>query len=171
MHRLVQILAFVVSAFLLAACSSATDEHASSHDHDHDHDHDHGSAETSSDGVVRWPELRTVDDLTHRLKATSESGTLEEVLSLTEEWVAAVDALVSGDLPDNVANAEQVDVFRGDLESLARLSSTAKAIPEEKLRKMVGGFQEPVHNLMEAAGMAHLHSVDDHAEDHSDHDH
>jgi hypothetical protein len=112
----------------------------------------------SDSSTVKWPALSKLDEATHRLGAAADSAPKDEFVAAMKEWSDAAFAAASDKAPANVANKERVALLQRDLNSLAKSATTADAMPDEFGRKMAKGLQHAVHDLMDAAGMPHVHA-------------
>jgi len=89
------------------------------------------------------------------------------------DWSEAAAVVAAEKPPAGAANPTKVTLLQRDIRSLAKSMTTAEAMPEEFARRMAKGLQPAVHELMQAAGMPHIHGEEahDHAEGEAGHEH
>ncbi|MEM1184977.1 MAG: hypothetical protein AAGI53_08225 [Planctomycetota bacterium] len=114
------------------------------------------SQEASSEEPVSWPELARFDDLAFRADGFARVGDLDAVQEARAELLEAGRAVTSSTVPSNVADPDQVATILSDLVSLVDgLSSEADG---ERLGEIVLGLHTVIENLINAAGMPHVHA-------------
>lgn len=115
--------------------------------------------------TVEWSELRGLDHQAERAEARVDAGAdAEELEALSHAVIAAARALLDSGVPANVVSRSAVEARLQDVRDLAG------ALEEDPgAADVLKAFHPVVAELMEAAGMPHVHDHD-HGHDH-DHEH
>ncbi len=125
------------------------------------------SSSHSSREALDWPTLKSLDHQVHELEGILE---MEEKSDLLTQQVGRVlstlSTLLAEGIPANVARPELVQQKMKELQALSLEIQRSVDDPEEA---PLAALHPLVADLMEVAGMPHVH--DEHDHDHHDHDH
>jgi hypothetical protein len=160
-HRL---LSTALAAALLAGCSGQKEEAAQSEALRADQaaagqpaSAPAAPAPPSAPKGVQWPDLRAMDDLTHRtdaLAARSDSDALRELLPELHRLTLAV---ASAPAPAGTKDTDKLAVLQKDLASLAEFVSDPATMTDAEVIIQSKSFHPLVLEIMAAAGMPHVH--------------
>lgn len=127
----------------------------------------------SAEKTVTWPELTQLDAVVIRAARSANAGDIAAVSESRPDLLEAGRAVSAPTIPSNAADRQRVQALLADLTSL--IDSLADEPDDETLVAIVLGLHPVIENLMEAAGMPHVHMDEgaehDHDSDHHDHDH
>ena len=107
-------------------------------------------------GAVVWPELQAFDVAAERAEARLDAGHADEAVPLFEQIRQTAFALLESDVPGNVLNRPRVDSRLDDLRELVNELSAADTVDPQSLL----AFHSIAEDLMDAAGMPHVHDHD-----------
>lgn len=128
------------------------------------------SASTSAEkDAVAWPALKTLDHQVHELEGVRASDPGGDLLNQQLGRVlASLSTLLAEDVPANVAQPELV---RQKLEELRELSVELERSVDDLETAPLAALHPLVADLMEVAGMPHVHEDRDQDQDGQSHDH
>lgn len=117
-----------------------------------------GSCERGSGhGPVSWPELTHLDEIAYRAEGMARADDLDGLRALRAELLEAGWAVRPATLPKNHRNPQEVEQLLTDLNGLINEISQSD-LDDETLSHLVIGLHPVISELMEAAGMPHVHS-------------
>lgn len=128
---------------------------------------------TTNTDVVQWEALSELDELAVHLEGYVEDNDLEHVRGHVEELQTTGQTVVEGPVPENVKNPEKVKQIQTDLKNVMDNMTNELISDDQMLSSLILSLHPIVENLMEAAGVPHVHEHDD-EHDHDDehgHDH
>ena len=105
---------------------------------------------------VVWPELNTFDELAYRADGVARTGDSDALKELLPALVEAGKSVSVDTVPSNTAAPTQVENILGDLNGLVDALSV-QSLEDDALFDLVLGLHPVIENLIEAAGMPHLH--------------
>lgn len=148
-----------------------------------DHEHAHGDlapAPPAADrAAVAWPQLTELDILVHDADHHVLRMEIEELRELTPRMQTLALTVADADPPPNARNMQQVRVLQGDLRDVASLLEDLEEVDDDLLISAVGGIIALTEELMDSAGVPHVHHhplgeegdySGEHAHDHHHHD-
>ena len=174
-HRL---LPAALAAALLAGCSSQRDaaEAAQAEALRADQEAAAGQPAPAPQGV-QWPDLRALDDLTHRTDALATRSDADALRELLPEVHRLTLAVANGPAPEGSKDASRLAILQKDLASLAEFVADPATMTDAEVIIQAKSFHPLVLEIMAAAGMPHGHGgpghdhEDDNEQEHGDHDH
>ncbi|MFG0258508.1 MAG: hypothetical protein ACF8GE_11460 [Phycisphaerales bacterium JB043] len=119
-----------------------------------------------ADKPVSWPELAHLDEAALHAAGHARAGELTSLREELPELLEAGRAVSPSSVPSNASDPQRVQALLVDLASL--IESLASEPDDESLVAMVQGLHPVIENLMEAAGVPHVHANDDHDHDHGE---
>ena len=111
----------------------------------------------AADAVVRWSSLKKLDELAEQCEALSEQKNTAALRKIAPEVKAAALVVAKDAVPGNAAKPAEVKVLQGDLKNLADAITDPSTQNGAELTTILAGVHPIVENLMEAAGMPHVH--------------
>jgi len=110
-----------------------------------------------AEDVVKWPNLKKLDDVAERCEALSDRKDIPGLRKVAAAAKEAAVAVEKDKVPANAKDKERVKTLQADLKSLSdALGDPAKQDGDELL-DILGGIHPVVEQLMEASGMPHVH--------------
>ena len=146
MNRYVVLVHAGLMALLLASCAKPADEP--------------GAPKTtalSGKAVVQWPDLKALDDSAEKAETPPAGADLASLRQLGTNIKAAALQVAQDPLPAGAHQPEQVKVLQKDLGNLTQSLADPATMSEANLRQVLPGFHPIVEQLMETAGMPHVH--------------
>lgn len=107
-------------------------------------------------GSVSWPELTHFDGIAHHAEGMARADDLEGLRSIRTELLEAGWKVRPATLPENHHNPQKVEQLLKDLNGLINEISQSD-LDDETLSQLVLGLHPVISELMEAAGMPHVH--------------
>lgn len=117
--------------------------------------HSCGDSSESAEPVT-WPELVAFDEIAYVADGHARTQDLEAVAAAREELLAAGRKVTAATIPVNAADPRQVETTLGDLAGL--IEGLSGDVDEEAQATLVLGMHPVIEELMEAAGMPHVHA-------------
>jgi len=157
-HRLVSPL-FVAASLCLAGCSDSGQKAAAPAAP--------GSRATAAapraEGV-QWPALRTFDEMTHRADALVDAKKIAELRKLAPELLLSAQAVATELPPVGAKNADRVKLLQSDLITLCDALLEHEKMEDASLSMTAQAMHPLALQLMEAAGLPHVHAPADQAQ-------
>lgn len=125
----------------------------------------------SSSEALAWPALKTLDHQVHELEGILDmEGKPDLLTQQVGRVLATLSTLQAEGVPANVAQPELV---QQKMEELRALALEIQRSMEDTDEAPLAALHPLVVDLMEVAGMPHVHDEhdDDHDHSHDDHDH
>jgi len=107
--------------------------------------------------VVKWPNLKKLDDLAEKCEALSGKKDVAGLRKIAADTKAAAVAVETDKIPANAKDKEKVKTLQNDLKSLSDAIEDPKTQDGEELTELLAGVHPIVEQLMEASGMPHVH--------------
>jgi len=113
----------------------------------------------AADTVVKWPSLKKLDDLAERCEALADKKDTAGLRKIAPEVKKAA-ALVEADaVPAGAKDAAQVKQLQSDLKSVTDGIVDPDKQDAEDLTVLLAGVHPIVEQLMETAGLPHVHEA------------
>ena len=114
--------------------------------------------------VVKCASLKKLDDLAERCEALSDSKDVSGLRKLIKPVKAAMAVVAADPVPKGAKLPDQVKILQADLKNLAEVLSDPQIESNAEFVEILAGIHPVVENLMEAAGMPHVHENDEHVD-------
>lgn len=114
-------------------------------------------AASHADTVVKWAELKKLDDLAEKCEALSDRSDVKGLRKVAPSVKEAATLLEKSQVPKAAKDPEKVKILRGDLKSLIDSLGDPDTQDPEELTAILAGVHPIVEQLMEASGMPHVH--------------
>ena len=118
----------------------------------------------NAETVVSWDSLKKLDDLAERCEALSDSNNVSGLRELIKPVRTAMATVSSDSVPRGAKLPDQVKMLQTDLKNLAEALSETQIEDNIDFVEILAGIHPVVENLMEAAGMPHVHENDEHSD-------
>lgn len=116
--------------------------------------------------VVKWKELRALDDLAEFGEAYCEKKDIKSLKELVPKLCKASDELQNSMIPENAKDKAAVKQLLKDLAGLQKTLETAGKMTDSQLASTIGSFHPLVVKLMENSGLPHVHEHEEHDHEH-----
>ena len=116
---------------------------------------------TNAGTVVKWDSLKKLDDLAERCEALSDSKDVSGLRGLIMPVRTAMAMVAADPVPENAKLPDQVKFLQADLKNLSEVLSDPQIEANTEFVEILAGIHPIVENLMEAAGMPHVHENDE----------
>jgi hypothetical protein len=110
-----------------------------------------------ADEVVKWPNLKKLDDVAERCEALCDSKNIPELRKIAAAAKAAAVTVENDKIPANAKDKERVKTLQSDLKSLTDVLGDPKTEDGDELMGVLSSIHPIVEQLMEASGMPHVH--------------
>ena len=117
---------------------------------------------SNAETVVKWDSLKKLDDLAERCEALSDSKDVPGLRELVKPVKNAMTVVAVDPVPKGAKLPDQVKILQADLKNLAEVLSDPQIETKSEFVEIFAGIHPIVENLMEAAGMPHVHENDVH---------
>lgn len=111
----------------------------------------------SAADVVKWPNLKKLDDLAEKCEALSGKKDVEGLRKVSAATKAAAIAVENDKIPANAKDKEKVKTLQSDLKSISDSLGDPKTQEGDELTDLLASVHPIVEQLMEASGMPHVH--------------
>ena len=116
---------------------------------------------TNAGTVVKWDSLKKLDDLAERCEALSDSKDVSGLRGLIMPVRTAMAMVAADPVPENAKLPDHVKFLQADLKNLSEVLSDPQIEANTEFVEILAGIHPIVENLMEAAGMPHVHENDE----------
>jgi hypothetical protein len=110
-----------------------------------------------ADEVVKWPNLKKLDDVAERCEALCDKKDIPELRKVAAAAKAAAVTVENDKIPANAKDKERVKTLQSDLKSLTDVLGDPKTEDGDELMGVLSSIHPIVEQLMEASGMPHVH--------------
>lgn len=107
--------------------------------------------------VIKWPALKKLDDVAERCEALCDRKDIPALRKVAADARKAAVAVVDDKIPAAAKDRERVKILQADLKSLVDALGDPATQDGEELLGLLAGIHPIVAQLMEAAGMPHVH--------------
>jgi hypothetical protein len=111
----------------------------------------------SADEVVKWPNLKKLDDLAEKCEGLSDARDIAGLRQVSAATKTAAIAVEKDEIPAAAKDKARVKTLLGDLKSVTDSLTDPKTQDGEELLGLLAGVHPIVEQLMEASGMPHVH--------------
>ena len=111
---------------------------------------------SKSNSVVQWPELKHLDEWADKGGAWAEDHKVADLRQNLPEIRKAMDTVLASSVPANAKDPGAVKLLLGDLKDLDQQLGKSP-LEDKELETKVASLDPIVANLMQAAGMPHVH--------------
>ncbi|MBK1883766.1 hypothetical protein JIN85_15210 [Luteolibacter pohnpeiensis] len=112
-----------------------------------------------SEEVVKWPNLRKLDEVAEKCEALSEIKDIKALRNIATTAKLASEAVEKDKIPANAKDPHKIKTLQSDLKSLTDLLDHPATQDGEEVMDLLAGIHPIVEQLMEAAGMPHVHEA------------
>lgn len=111
--------------------------------------------------AVKWDALKRLDTLAERCEVLADTKDVTGLRQLIKPLKKAMAAVAADPVPAGAKAPDQVKVLQADLKNLTEGLSDPDHQTDADLVAILAGIHPVVENLMEVAGMPHVHANDD----------
>jgi len=111
--------------------------------------------------AVKWDALQRLDSLAERCEALADTKEVTGLRQLINPLKKAMVAVAADPVPAGAKAPDQVTILQADLKNLTEVLSDPDHQTDADLVALLAGIHPVVENLMEVAGMPHVHANDD----------
>jgi len=115
----------------------------------------------NAETVVKWDSLKNLDNLAERCEALSDSKDISGLRKLIKPVRSAMASVAADPVPKDAKLPDQVKFLQADLKNLSEVLSDPQIEANTEFVEILAGIHPIVENLMEAAGMPHVHENDE----------
>jgi len=114
--------------------------------------------------AVKWDALKRLDSLAEHCAALADTKDVTGLRALIKPLKNAMAAVAADPVPAGAKAPDQVTILQADLKNLTEVLSDPNHQTDADLVAILAGIHPVVENLMEVAGMPHVHENDDQAD-------